>query len=260
MSIGSQLRQARDKKGVSLQEASAKTKIQEKFLDALEKDDFSALPNSLYLKGFLKKYAEFLGLAPDVIALQIEASGLEKEEQVIVLGHKENRPMRRSWPLKNIYLLLIVISVIIGISLFLSLFLRKDARTVKKQPAAMKLQQKKIKKPAVTVSMPSLEKPKTKIQTGQEITEPQPVINVPIVLSVIAKRPCRLSLKADNRLLFEGFLLSGTTDQWKAKNMFELSVSDASALELVVNGKKVSSTANAAKRDIIITKDGIRRK
>ncbi|PIR65456.1 MAG: hypothetical protein COU52_04175, partial [Candidatus Omnitrophica bacterium CG10_big_fil_rev_8_21_14_0_10_43_8] len=45
MTAGSQLRQARLNKGVSLKDASSKTKIQEKFLEALESDNFSVLPN-----------------------------------------------------------------------------------------------------------------------------------------------------------------------------------------------------------------------
>ena len=47
MSIGSQLRQGREAKGISIQEASAKIKIQEKFLKALEDDNVSFLPNPI---------------------------------------------------------------------------------------------------------------------------------------------------------------------------------------------------------------------
>lgn len=60
--IGETLRAARLAKGVSLEEAAAATRIRRSALQALESDDFEALPASVYTRGFLVNYARYLGL------------------------------------------------------------------------------------------------------------------------------------------------------------------------------------------------------
>jgi cytoskeletal protein RodZ len=56
------LRDARQARGVSLQEAERETKIRAKYLGALEDDNFTGLPGPVYVRGFLRNYAHYLGL------------------------------------------------------------------------------------------------------------------------------------------------------------------------------------------------------
>ena len=60
--IGSSLREARLRSGYDLAEAEAATKIRTTYLKALEEERFDSLPAQTYVKGFLRSYAEFLGL------------------------------------------------------------------------------------------------------------------------------------------------------------------------------------------------------
>lgn len=60
--IGSSLRDARVRKGLDLTELEAETKIRAKYLRALEEEHFDLLPGDTYVKGFLRIYAERLGL------------------------------------------------------------------------------------------------------------------------------------------------------------------------------------------------------
>jgi cytoskeleton protein RodZ len=60
--IGSSLREARIRQGYDLPEAEVGTKIRSKYLDALEEERFDVLPAPTYVKGFLRSYADFLGL------------------------------------------------------------------------------------------------------------------------------------------------------------------------------------------------------
>ncbi len=60
--IGMRLRQAREKRHLSLQQVSDTTKLRTHYLQALESDDLSAIPSSAQARGFLRIYAEFLGL------------------------------------------------------------------------------------------------------------------------------------------------------------------------------------------------------
>src|SRR5215208_5503715 len=60
--IGNSLREARLRRGVDFVQAEGATKIRGKYLRALEDEQFSLLPSPTYVKGFLRTYAEYLGL------------------------------------------------------------------------------------------------------------------------------------------------------------------------------------------------------
>ena len=65
--LGETLRQARLDKGVSILEAARDTRIRRSYLEALEAEDAAALPPIVYTRGFLKTYAEYLGLNPQAM-------------------------------------------------------------------------------------------------------------------------------------------------------------------------------------------------
>jgi len=68
--VGQLLQEARQQKGVSLEQVEEVTRIRQKFLKALEEEDYTALPAEAYVKGFLRNYALYLGLDPEeVLAL-----------------------------------------------------------------------------------------------------------------------------------------------------------------------------------------------
>jgi Helix-turn-helix domain len=60
--LGSSLREARLRKGLEFHELESGTKIRGKYLQALEDERFDLLPGDSYIKGFLRTYAEYLGL------------------------------------------------------------------------------------------------------------------------------------------------------------------------------------------------------
>ena len=62
MQIGKVLEQARERAGLDLREAEQRTKIRIKYLQALEDEEWQALPGGAYAKGFLRTYGELLGL------------------------------------------------------------------------------------------------------------------------------------------------------------------------------------------------------
>ena len=61
---GKTLKQVRERMGVELQTVSKETKINIKILEWIEEETFEKLPALVYLKGFLKSYAQSLGLDP----------------------------------------------------------------------------------------------------------------------------------------------------------------------------------------------------
>ena len=64
--IGYSLRSARERQGIGLPEAELATKIRAKYIRALEEEDFDALPGDTYARGFLRTYADYLGLDGEI--------------------------------------------------------------------------------------------------------------------------------------------------------------------------------------------------
>ncbi len=63
--VGETLQAARERKGVDLYRAERDTKIRLRYLSALEDGDYDELPAPVYVKGFLRNYAIYLGLDPE---------------------------------------------------------------------------------------------------------------------------------------------------------------------------------------------------
>jgi cytoskeletal protein RodZ len=66
-SLGSYLRQERERQRVSLQDIAATTKIQLKFLEALESDAYDQLPATPFVVGFLRAYAQYCAIDPEEV-------------------------------------------------------------------------------------------------------------------------------------------------------------------------------------------------
>lgn len=62
MTVGSELRQAREAAGLSAEQISERTKIQLYKIEALERDDFERLPQGIYLDGIVRAYAHEVGI------------------------------------------------------------------------------------------------------------------------------------------------------------------------------------------------------
>ncbi len=60
--IGASLREARTRQGLDFNEMEHRTKVRAKYLRALEDEQFGVLPGHTYIKGFLRTYADALGL------------------------------------------------------------------------------------------------------------------------------------------------------------------------------------------------------
>lgn len=64
MSLGSILRSHREEKGITIAEVAATTRINKKYIQALEDENFLLIPSQVFAKGFLKTYAGLLGIDP----------------------------------------------------------------------------------------------------------------------------------------------------------------------------------------------------
>lgn len=67
MDIGSRLKSAREQKSMSLEEVQQTTKIQKRYLTAIENNEFQVLPGKFYTRAFIREYASAVGLDPEQI-------------------------------------------------------------------------------------------------------------------------------------------------------------------------------------------------
>jgi cytoskeleton protein RodZ len=68
-SFGETLRRERELRQISLREISEATKINLRYLEALERDDFRHLPGGVFNKGFVRAFAQFIGIDADAMVM-----------------------------------------------------------------------------------------------------------------------------------------------------------------------------------------------
>lgn len=89
-SAGELLRTARQERGISLEDAVEATKIKREFLEALERNDFQKVASTAVVVGFLKNYAEFLGLSSQrVLAVFRRDTGRKEKKEIVPRGIRE---------------------------------------------------------------------------------------------------------------------------------------------------------------------------
>jgi cytoskeleton protein RodZ len=86
--IGNSLREARSRRAVDLNQAELATKIRVKYLRALEEERFEQLPSTTYVKGFLRTYADYLGLDGQLY--------VDEYNSRFVIGENSDQRPRRS--------------------------------------------------------------------------------------------------------------------------------------------------------------------
>jgi cytoskeletal protein RodZ len=97
--IGERLREARMRQKIDIADVEAATKIRAKYLRALENEEFGLLPGNTFVKTFLRTYAEYLGLDPQLLLEEYRASYEPRAEgemqQYSVAARQRRREPRR---------------------------------------------------------------------------------------------------------------------------------------------------------------------
>jgi cytoskeleton protein RodZ len=91
--IGNSLREARLRQGYELPRVEADTKIRAKYLRALEEERFEVLPGETYVKGFLRTYAEYLGLDGQLYVDEFN-SRFTREDEPVAPARPRRQPSR----------------------------------------------------------------------------------------------------------------------------------------------------------------------
>jgi cytoskeletal protein RodZ len=105
--IGSQLRAAREAQGLSLEQTFKATRIKQSFLEAIEANQFQALPGPVQARGFVRSYANYLGLDGEQLASLLDADKSVKSDirpmpgpakSSVALPPANNRPIVQAPP------------------------------------------------------------------------------------------------------------------------------------------------------------------
>ncbi len=129
--LGEKLKDAREQSGLSLYDVQEKTKIQKRYLEAIEEGNFTILPGSFYTRAFIREFALVVGLNPDVL-LEEHAADLPttKEEDFERLSRvqKHSKPgnSSKNSAIFSVIPKILTAALIIGIIAVVWYFLQKE--------------------------------------------------------------------------------------------------------------------------------------
>ncbi len=236
--LGNLLRDAREKKSLSLEQVEADTRIRYKFLVALEDEDYGALPAPAYVRGFLKTYAAYLGLDPQqVLALYDASRGASGNAQLPSLPLVEV-PMegRRSlWPI------VMGLAVVAGILLLAAAVVRTPWRSwlglVPATPTAT---------PTAEPTATPTPRPTPTLTPLPSPTEPTatPAPGVGVRVQFVVTGRSWVQIVADDAVAYAG-LLENETREWEAARKIVARIGNAGAVDVTVNGQHLGFLGGA---------------
>lgn len=245
-SVGSFLREHRESRGFTLDDAARVTRIGKNYLAAIEEERFDTLPNPAYTKGFLRAYAAFLGLSGDqVIALYEKESScavpdlsVNTEKTGHAVADKTARsPLHRRWSVPLILLVLVLVASY--------LFRDKDAGPGKSPvvlPAvsAAPASPSPVQPPRSSVLKPLEHAVSSREEknggSGPAMSE---VLSGGIVLKLKANQDSSLNVTIDGLISQQYDLKTGDLIEWKADKVITLDVGNAGGVEAELNGKSL---------------------
>lgn len=213
--ISTKLRQAREQKGLRIEEVAISTHIRQVFLEALDEGRFEDLPEPIYVQGFIRRYADAVGLDGNALADLFASVTLpvESEQYNTNLDTKPSIHI----PLIVPYLGLLAVA---SLGLFYILHPQQTVESKQhKQNTAISSLQKKAPNSLV---------PSTKASPKLKITSP-------VEVNVKLEDPSWMRVKADGKTIFEGTLKKGEDKTWTAKKQLTVRAGNAGAVLVSVN-------------------------
>ncbi len=114
--IGDSLREARTRRGLSAEDVQKGIRIRERYLTALEDERWELLPGEAYAKGFLRTYAEFLGLDGGLYIDEFNARIARPDEEPLLVPESLSTSHRRRGALRTLFGILAIGAAIAAIA------------------------------------------------------------------------------------------------------------------------------------------------
>jgi len=252
--LGRELREAREGKGISLTEAAEATRIKERYLKALETNDWASLPTQVQTRGFLRNYAIYLGVDEDQVmagfsqatrsaAISLPASPAvgtpvpTTNEEGTVFRPRDIDIERMTWLpgwlssdiLIGVALALVVAALGFGLLQLIGDNSGETSATVTNTPAFT---------PAMSVGT-------SQPNAGGGLGQGTPAVATPtfdaglgsVQLSLEATEHVWVRVTVDGVQVLEGILVPGAPQMWQGTQQVTLETANGAGLEAVVNGQ-----------------------
>jgi cytoskeletal protein RodZ len=124
--IGPALQEARERRGLAYSQVEAATAIRGKYIRALEQEQFDVLPGPTYAKGFLRAYAEYLGLDGQLFVDEFNSRHHDprRDGDRPIYPNPRSRPQQRRRQRRESNVVMIVLAAIVAVSALIFLALR----------------------------------------------------------------------------------------------------------------------------------------
>jgi cytoskeletal protein RodZ len=286
-SVGTRLREARIKKGYTLEDINARTRISLKNLNAIESDDLARISSPFTYRSFVKQVADTLGtdfssLAPDVQAASStmpEPLVPGQEEELFVRPHQfqQVKPKRNfSWVSRTISIVVIVAAISgfliwrnggIQAAKLPSLTLPASSRLASpdQDPTEPIRTEQIAPQPMLT---PVVNKVSQQASGLQQLSPPpatsetarfQPELdtNAPIRIELSAVERTWLSISADGKTTYTGVLDPTQTKVLEGRDSARIRTANAGGVNVVFNGRSLGSLGRRGQsRTFVFTKKG----
>jgi cytoskeleton protein RodZ len=214
--FGERLKRERELREVSLDELSKATRISSRFLLALENEDWGKLPGGVFGHGFVRSIARYLGLAEESLLGEYD---LARAEKLPPAPPKPEEPIPSAPKWVPAVALLVLILLAVGLIL--------TARYVWHRFTAHSASARAEQSQSTT----TLARPRVSSEASDD---------VPLVLSISTSAPAHVRILGDDDVFLDSDLPAGKTLHFTAKQRFDVSASNSSAVLLELNGKAMA--------------------
>lgn len=255
VALGEKLRRTREQKSLTVDQVQKQTRIHAPVIAALEEGRCAEMLPALYVKSYLKKYAQFLGLEPAEIVKEY-GRGHADDVRVDISGLK---PSSKESYLVSRFINILSVVILSVVVVTLVAFAGAKLTSAFKKPAAKPVVAASAVKPVpVTQSKPKTQKGFLGL-TKPAAPKTSTVKNKPFNLDLKIKRAVLVEVKRDGDLLFKTILPKGTVERFSAKEKIEIYVAKAESIELVLNGKSLGSPGKGVINRLEITASGVKK-
>jgi cytoskeletal protein RodZ len=232
LSFGAYLKKVRTEKGIDIEEVMDFTRISKFVLEQIEAENRSKLPEDVYLKGFLKSFAQAVGADPTDV-LERYSRVIRRDEEKKEKDREKKHAPTSSFPFMKIFSALLVIGIIIG-----SVFAVQTYMSLKKQKAvsdvAAPAEQVPNASGAVTnaeagkVEIPATKGPQKDVQAGAGLK-----------LDVICVEPTVIKISIDGKAPEEHAMKPQEHLELTAENFYNILIGNSCGVQLFLNNNQV---------------------